>query len=341
MLCLIAFATQRRVPRLEFFPPMSRTIRSKALSVEQCGEVFGALGRLEAAGLPAVQAATLLEQGDRHLRSRLLGLRRRLAAGKAIAQAGLESGLFSESQSALIDAAERSGKLAEVYRHLAEHYTGWARRIRQIRSRFYLPASVLLLALIVQPLPDLFAARITGWEYFSISLGRFLVLGLAIVGLLKLPVMFARLGLLHAFHSALLAMPGVSKMIVRRERNAFLFMLALQLEAGLAFSEALPGAVAGIKNSAFRVRFRPALNSLGSGASVAETFSQVSCIPGSILQVIDQSEKSGKLASGLLHFTRLESESIRVQDDQFAEWLPRIVYFSVLGWLAGSMVGVV
>lgn len=56
------------------------------------------------------------------------------------------------------------------------------------------------------------------------------------------------------------------------------FILGLMLEGGIAFNEALPKAVAGIKNSRLREQLNPALAMADSGASVAATLAKVPII---------------------------------------------------------------
>lgn len=111
------------------------------------------------------------------------------------------------------------------------------------------------------------------------------------------------------------------------------------LEGGLAFSVALSKAVAGIKNSCLREQFIPALSMLATGASVADTLAKVPVINATMLQIVNSSEQSGKLASGILRFTQLEAETISLQDDTLAEWLPRLVYSIIAMWMAYSILG--
>jgi hypothetical protein len=57
------------------------------------------------------------------------------------------------------------------------------------------------------------------------------------------------------------------------------------------------------------------------------------------LGIIHSSEQSGKLTSGILHYTKLEAQTLSLQDDALAEWLPRMVYTLIVLWIAYSLVG--
>jgi type II secretory pathway component PulF len=111
-------------------------------------------------------------------------------------------------------------------------------------------------------------------------------------------------------------------------------MLAMMLDAGLAYSIALPYAVASIKNSMIRKYFDPALALMKSGASVGTTLATVSLIPSATLQIINSGEHSGRLSETLLHFTHIDAETLALQDEAFAEWLPRLVYSAIAASLA-------
>jgi type II secretory pathway component PulF len=92
-----------------------------------------------------------------------------------------------------------------------------------------------------------------------------------------------------------------------------------------------------LKNSVLQTQFAPALALCHTGASVATALSQVPVIKPTTLQIISSSEQSGKLAETLSHFARIEAESLALQDDALAEWLPRLVYGVIAGWMAYSI----
>jgi len=310
-----------------------------SLSAEQLAGLFTQLKSLESAGLPAFSAFALLIKSETKLKKPLALMLQKLKSGLSISEAGFRSGIFNDTHKTLIHAAEASGKLEEVYGQLAHHYSGLSIRIRKVKSRLYFPALTLVISLFVQPLPAFVSSEINGIDYLQLSLGRFLVIGMGILLLTRLPNILCNLGLETAWHHLQLKVPVVSKWIIKRQINEFLFILAMMLEGGLAFSEALPKAVASIKNSCLREQFIPALTMLGRGASVTDTLMKVPIINGTILHVVNSSEQSGKLASGILHFTQLEAEAIQIQDDALAEWLPRLVYGIIVIWLAYSILG--
>ncbi len=312
---------------------------NRPLSSEELALLFRQLERMEKSGLPAVQAIDILIKSDDRLKKSLAIMQQQLHAGRPISEAGFRAGIFNDTHKTLIHAGESSGNLAEVYGQLANYYTELSSRVKKVKSRLYFPALVLIIALFVQPLPNLVASKISGFGYLQSSLGRLIVIGFGIFLLIRLPTILSGLGAETAWHRLQLRIPMVAKWLTKRQLNDFFFILGMMLEGGIAFGVALPKAVATIKNSSLRESFSQALSTLATGASVTDTLAKVPIINGTMLQIVNSSEQSGKLASGLLHFTRLESETISIQDDALAEWFPRLVYIVIAIWMAYSILG--
>ncbi|GAB6141737.1 hypothetical protein JCM14076_24660 [Methylosoma difficile] len=311
--------------------------KNSPLTLTQQAQLFAQLKNLEVAGLPAFQACALLLQTEPALKKPLLQMQSALKLGQPIAAAGYRAGLFTSSQFSLVQAAESSGRLAEVYGHLAVYYADLASRVKKAQSRLYLPAFMLAASLFIQPLPALVTNQISLGGYALSTVGRLLLIGGGVGLLVKLPVVLTSLGAEAAWHRLQLRVPLVAGWLVTRQLNEFFFLLALMLEAGLAFSDALPKAIASIKNSQLRAGFKATLAKAKTGASVYETLALVAVIKPSTLQIINSSEQSGKLAQGMYRFSQLEAQNIGLQDDALAEWLPRLVYGAVAGWMAYSL----
>lgn len=177
---------------------MSKTNHS--LNTEQLAKLFTQLKCLESAGLPAFQAFAILTKSEPELKKPLAKMQQQLKSGRAISEAGFRAGIFNDTHKTLIHAAEASGRLADVYGQLANYYTGLAGRIKKVKSRLYFPALTLIIALFVQPLPDIIGSKITGFDYLQLSLGRLVVIGLGVFLLVRLPSILRSLGTEAAWH---------------------------------------------------------------------------------------------------------------------------------------------
>jgi general secretion pathway protein F len=307
------------------------------LSVEQQASLFIQLERLESAGLSADHAFDIIAKSEQALQKPLALMLQNLKSGRSISEAGLKTGVFNDTQRTLIHAAETSGRLAEAYGLLANYYTGLDSRTRKVKSRLYLPALMLILALFIQPLPALIGSQLSGLGYLQLSLGRLVVIGFSTFLLVKLPEIIDGLGIEKDWHRLQLRIPGLSKWIIKRQINDFFVILAMMLESGLAFAVALPKAVASIRNSSLQEQFAPALRIASSGATVAEILAKVPAMKPTTLSIVKSGEYSGKLSSTLLHLSQQEAETISLQDDALAEWIPRLVYTLVALWIAYSL----
>lgn len=307
------------------------------LTAEQLGLLFTQLHHLEVAGLPCNRALEIVARTEQRFKKPLLIMRQQVNAGVLISEAGFKVGVFNATEYALLQAAEASGQLAMVYKQLAKHYTALASRIKRLKSRLMLSALVLTLALFIQPIPDLVSSAISITQYLQLSVGRLLLIAVILFCLLKLPRLFHRLGLDAVWHGLTFNTPMVKAWLIKRQINQFFFVLAMLLESGVVFSEALPKAVASIGNSRLQKKFTEALTLLNSGMTASQILSEVTVIDNTMQRIIATGEQSGKLASTLLHFAEIEAETISLQDDALVEWLARLVYSLIALWMAYSI----
>jgi general secretion pathway protein F len=299
----------------------------------QYAQLFLHLAHLENSGIPAAEAFTMIAKTQQGLPKGLKTMPNRLKAGQAIAEAGFKAGLFDSNHRALVAAAEQGGKLAPLYRQLAGHYGNRAKRQKKMRSRLSLPGFVLAASLFIQPLPALITTKISLGEYLFASAGSLLILAAGISLLIRLPHILAALGLTAQWHNVQCLLPPVAKWLTQRQLNHFFFLLAMLLEAGMDFANALPNAVASISNTPLRGQFAPALARMKTGASAAQVLGCVPSIPASTLQIINSGEQSGRLADTLRHFTEIDASTLALQDEALAEWVPRLVYTAIGLWM--------
>lgn len=322
---------------VQYWSNMPMPTISPTLSAAQLATLFSQLGQMESAGLPAFQAFEAVMKSDKRLKPSLTVMQRQLKSGHPIAESGYRAGLFNGMVRTLLQAAEASGRMAEIYGQLADYYITLSRQRAKVRSRLWLPGLVLAIALFVQPLPALVGSQIGTGSYLQLTLGRLLTLAVTVFVLLRMPQILAALGAGKLWHRMVLAMPVIGSWIIARQVNGLLQVLAMLLESGLAFSAALPLAVATIGNDALREQFAPALVMSGSGASVADTLAEVPCIETTLVQVVHSSEQSGRLAGGMLQFARHEAETLGRQEETLAAWLPRVIYVLIASWMAYSV----
>src|SRR5437868_4533495 len=92
---------------------------------------------------------------------RLQTFQKLAARGIDAAKAGEQSGLFTMLESRLVRAALTAGSPSPTYQRLAEYHAQRARQWGLIKARLAMPAFVLGVALVIQPLPALVSGAVS------------------------------------------------------------------------------------------------------------------------------------------------------------------------------------
>jgi len=306
--------------------PLSHRIRA---------EIFLQLSRLERAGLPYDRAAQTMAVAAPAAK-RLKAFQAMAARGIDAARAGEQSGLFTVLEARLVGAALNAGSPAATYQRLAEHHAQRARQAGAIRSRLMLPAAVLGIALVVQPLPALVSGAIGPAGYAWQVASPVLVI-IAIVALLRL---LGIQGVHSGGRSFLQRVPLYGAIFVRTNLRDFFESLALMLQAGVPMLDALPVAIETISDGDIRRELVAVRRGLEHHETFARALERVSYLQGSpALAFAHTGEQSGTLPEMLTRHAAIETEAIASVHEQLAAWLPRIVYALVAIKVAAGMKG--
>jgi type II secretory pathway component PulF len=280
-------------------------------------QLFLQLSRLEASGLPYQKAMAMMALPS-PAASRLRVMQGLAARGLDAAKAGEQSGLFSKLESRLIRAALNAGSPGPTYARLAEHYAQRHRQWLAIRSRLMLPAFVLFIALVVQPLPALVSGTlgVAGYAWQALS-PLLLIAALASV--------LAWLG--RTFPKQV---PLYGPIYVRSNLRDFFESLGLMHEAGVPLLEALPAAIDTVSDGEIRRELTRARQRMEQGTPFATALEGVSSLRGSpVLAFAHTGQESGTLPEMLMRHAAIETDAIGRFYEQVAVWLPRLVYVLV------------
>ena len=305
----------------------------KPLSFQLRAELYTQLAQMEIAGLPFSKAFAILQMAS--VASRVEAARKLTARGVDPAKAGERSGLFTLLESRLIAAALSAGSPAGMYRRLADLYTQRAMQWATTKSRMMMPAFVFLLALFIQPLPQLIGGTVSVGGYLVLALRPLLVLVLIFFGCRWL---FALLRDRPA-EALLLQVPMLGPSIVRRNVRDFLESLALMLEAGISMLDALPAALETIEMAPIRRDFAQIAVRVENGATLADALNGLAFLNRSnngvrLIEFVTTGEASGTLPEMLLRHANMETEAINAFARQLADWVPRIFYGLIMLWMA-------
>jgi general secretion pathway protein F len=313
--------------------------RFKPLPVQELAYLYVQLARLEKSGIPTQEALTMLLTAKGETAQRAKRALSYLKRGKPLSEAGAQAGLFVGLDATLVKVADIGGTHTEVFRQLATFYEEKARRIRQIKSKLFLPMIVLLLAIFIQPAPALILGKITFLGYLGATAGFIIQLALLGFILWNLPS-WLRYGFLKSFGMGRLLdklqinMPYVGRWFIRRQVRNFMQALGLMLQAGLPIFEALPKAFDMVDNVILHERLHQIILHLQKGHTFAQALSEVEGLDPVAIQLMSTGEQAGSLADMMLHYVKLESEAISMHNDTLAAWIPRIVYALIVVWIA-------
>lgn len=321
-------------------PPLALPYRIRA-------ELLTQLATLSRASIPPLQALAMIKlPGD--YQDRMVETLSAVKRGKNLAEAGLKSGLWTPLEAGLLQAALAAGDPTPTYRHLAEYYQEKAQQIASVKSRMMYPAFIAAAALFIQPLPQLVAGSITTAAYlWQAARSILLAAGVVTGGIFsyrryQMRPLDAPTSLMD---QVLLALPVFGKMHRRRNLCDFWRSMALLLEAGLPMFDALPMALQASSNVLLRRELARILPRMQKGATLSEAVRSIPTLnEATLLGMIQTGEASGELADMLARYARAENASLALQQQQVAEWLPRIGYGIIAavmayGLLKGSGLG--
>ena len=308
-------------------PPLSLRVRA---------ELYSQLGAMETAGLPPDKAFSLLRLPG--AQPRVEAARGLLARGLDPAQAGEKSGLFGKLETTLVRAALGAGSPAATYRRLGDLYTQRAIQLAAMKSRLWLPALMVLVALCVGPLPGLIAGTLSPAAYMWKVLRPLLVIG-AIGYIASMLPTWTRDGA-NWLDTLLPRLPLFGKMHLRRSARDFFESLALLLEAGVPMLDALPKAEATVQNRLLRAEFARVRAKVERGAPLAQALPPMPVLGDErALAFIQTGEASGTLPEMLFRHADIETAAINQFWAQVSVWAPRVLYALVAIWMAMNIVG--
>lgn len=306
-----------------------------ALSLRQREQLFHALAQFSRSGLPLGQAFEILARNaDRRVGGCLKALMASLQASENVGEAFRRAG-FSQSDAAIIQAGEASGRLDAVFVELAEFYAqlGQARRIVIAKSIY--PVLVLHLAAILLAIPP--ALLDGGWTTFfaqslPILLGFYLCI---LLGAVLWRIARSLLSRDSTSATAIIRIPVLGRFLLNWTLWKFSSVLSLYIAAGGSLLRAFEMAGTACENAALRASTTAALARVKRGERLSEAFRKQPDFSEALLRSIEVGEHAGRLDKESRRAAEFFKQQTFQSLDAFAEWSPRVLYLSVVvftGW---------
>jgi len=307
----------------------------------QRAEFYHQLAQLTAAGIGLLPALEQLRRNPpaKSYREPLQQLLKELAQGRTFA-ASLQqlNGWLPDFDVALIDAGERSGRLDSGFRLLANYYTDRARLTKQVITQLLYPIGLIHFAVLVFMVILPFAK-----SQFNLALLPLFFIEAALV---LAPLYLATIFIIYATHSRQgekwrgLVEAGLSWIPVLGTARHYLAIarLAAGLEALISAGVNIIEAWDLAANASGSVVVRRAVADMKpevvAGRTPAELVRERSEFPTLFANLYTSGEVSGKLDETLKRlYTHYQEEGTH-KLNMFAQWVPRLIYALVAGFIA-------
>ena len=290
------------------------------VSVGDLALITRQLATLVEANLPldeALQAAAEQSRSSR-IKGMLLQVRSRVAEGHTLAYAMAEfPSVFNEMYRAMVNAGEHAGYLGPVLQQLADYteqrqYTGQKLKMAMIYPFILVGvaiAVVLLLLIFVVPelvgifahsnreLPALTRGLIATSDFFQ-QYGLWLVLGVCALFFI-LRRLLRDPGRKKRWHSVLLRIPGVSRVLISMDTARFASTLSILMASGVPLLESLRIAGQVLTNLVLREDSEAVSEHVQEGASLNRALRESGRFPPMMVHMVASGEASGELETML------------------------------------------
>jgi len=291
------------------------------------------------AGMPILRSLDIVVEGRKGYLKRVFSqIRESVGKGSGLAEALDEHPrVFPDLDRMLIEAAETSGTMGDSLTMLSEWHTFVRRLVRQMIVGLIYPFLILHIAAFVPGLPGVILGRITSIQYLHGSLRILLFLwvptGIVVVCILlrdRFPLF--RLPLDYLVQRIPVLGQATYHMAVCRYAKAF----AMMYGAGVPITETVERASRATGNVIVARLFEGAKASVRAGGMACEGFSKR--LPSEYRQLWQIGEETGELDKTTAKIAEIAGDRADLYFTEFSKWLPKIIYFIILGVLAVMIV---
>ncbi|MBK8092471.1 MAG: type II secretion system F family protein [Verrucomicrobiaceae bacterium] len=242
----------------------------------------------------------------------------------------------------LIDAGERSGRLADAFSHLARYFEAWDIGLRQMRGALLYPLVLAHLGLLLPELPAMVVAGMGGTEESPLrrTVVTLLVFWLLLVLLIAGWRWLSRKGRDSAeVESWLWRIPLIGSVRRHWALARFAQVFHACLLAGMRMTECMRLAGEASHSGVLRQAARDAEKKIATGEMVAGAMADVHGFPLVFVHSVATAEESGTLDREMNSWAA--SEMIEAQESlrRVTEWTPKVFYALVVCYVAWRIIG--
>lgn len=302
-------------------------------------DFYQQLAALTGAGLSLIQ---VLEQLHLHppgagFRVPLRRVLDQLHAGATFSEAVRASRWVTPFEEALLEAAERSGRLEPCFKLLGDYHNDRARIARRLLADLAYPVFVMHFAVFILPFPQLFVSG--DWQAYLMKTFGLLLPLYALAGLGAFAAQ-GRHG--EAWRALVEKLLRPMPLLGAGRRALALARLATALEAlisaGVTIIEAWPLAARASGSPALTRTVGRWKRPLATGLTPAELVQTSGSFPDLFANQYATGEASGRLDETLLGLQRYYQEEATLKLEAAAQWTPRLFYLIIAGLIAWKVI---
>lgn len=296
---------------------------------------YHSLAQLLRAGITFPRALEKLGNTSGGIAARIRrGLDRGLTVAEACAAANLGG-----TEAAVLTAVERAGFLDRGLEDLARHFTAVAAARGKILAKLAYPVFVLVLGVLLLNLPVL--VRQDSDAYLRATVPLLAGVAAAAVVLWIACKLLAAIGAVNAPVDALLRLIPLAGGTRRAfAMTRFCTAYELQLGAGINVLDALAASALASRSGLVRAAVSRVLPEVRAGAQVGPLLAESGAFDPEVAEGIVVAEESGTHSTSLRRLAESQAGRAYGRLEALAEWLPRLVYLFVLGYVGWQIVRV-
>ncbi|MCU0916463.1 MAG: type II secretion system F family protein [Planctomycetes bacterium] len=297
------------------------------------------------AGVPILRSLDLVAQGRRGRLARVFSqIRASLSKGSSLSESlGEHRRVFPELDRMLIEAAETGGSLPDSFKMLSHWHEFVERITRRIQMGLVYPFLLLHATAVIYPLPGL----ITSFFQGRTDTGLYVRQALQILLLLYVPLLIVVVSL-HGkdrakslrvlLDAVVLRIPGLGKAVYHLSIYRYAQAFIMLYKAGVPMLECAERATLATGNTVVARMFAGGTASVRRGEAASTGFSRR--LPPEYLHLWQIGEEAGELDQTIEKVAQMAQERADLHFTLFAQWLPRLVYFAVLGIMGYLIVSI-
>jgi type II secretory pathway component PulF len=313
------------------------------MTTKQRAQLYHDLGKMIGAGLHVDRSVDLLleQHPAASMRAWLEGLRRGLAAHLTVSESVKQHTESVPLEVSLLAAGERGGRLENSCEHLARYYELRQKSKDKAIGALVYPIILLHLGLVLPELPKF----VVGDNPSAVVRDIVLHIGIAwaLLGGLGFGAWWAMklAGTSAAVDGMLNAIPLVGG--VRRHWALARFCQVFQtgLLAAFRMTETLQLAGDASQSARLREAGRSAAKAVEKGGRLDASMKRTGVFPQAFMQSVATAEETGTLDREMERWAVAEAELAARAQDRLAEWMPRILYFLIMIYVASRIIGMV